>query len=304
MISTKPNIPLGERIVAHIQLADPITWISASVTALCGALASGKGIGFNPTEPRHWGLVALGAVLTGPLCTGFSQSINDYYDRDLDAINDPTRPIPSGRVSLLAARINWITLAVLTFVISLLFLNPWIVILTIIGLILSAIYSVPPIKLKKNFWLGPPAVGVGYVAISWMCGHLIFAPLTIESVITAIANGGLAAGLIFLNDIKSIEGDRRLGMKSMTVALGVHRTLIVAYVTINLFEFVLLILSLNRGNYWVGGFICLGLVVPLYNQVRLYREPTHANFKRYLLVSNPFIALTQIISAFMVGGYI
>jgi chlorophyll/bacteriochlorophyll a synthase len=37
-------------------------------------------------------------VMSGPLLTGYTQTINDWYDRDIDAINEPNRPIPSGRI--------------------------------------------------------------------------------------------------------------------------------------------------------------------------------------------------------------
>ncbi len=303
MISTEQHVSLSRKIRAHIELADPVTWISPVLVCFCGALASGYERGFDWTRPDHWWLMLLGALMTGPLGTGFSQSINDYFDRELDAINDPQRPIPAGIVTLNEARWNWIVLGTATMLVSLVFGQPLIVFFAFVGIVLSVIYSMPPIKLKKHFWLGPPAVGLGYVSMSWMAGHLIFAPLTWQSVVVALINGGLAAGLLFLNDIKSVEGDRKLGLKSLTVAIGVKRTLIVAYATINGFEAMLMILALVWGQYWVAAFILLALVVPIYNQIKLYREPNQQNYVRYLLASNPFVALIQIVSGFLVGGY-
>lgn len=303
MISTEQRVSLSRKIRAHIELADPVTWISPVLVCFCGALASGYERGFDWTRPDHWWLMLLGALMTGPLGTGFSQSINDYFDRDLDAINDPQRPIPAGIISLNEARWNWIVLGAATLLVSLVFGNPLIVLFAVVGIVLSVIYSMPPIKLKKHFWLGPPAVGLGYVSMSWMAGHLIFAPLTWQSVVVALINGGLAAGLLFLNDIKSVEGDRKLGLQSLTVAIGVKRTLIVAYVTINSFEALLMILALIWGQYWVAAFMFLALVAPIHNQIKLYQEPTQQNYVRYLLASNPFVALIQIISGFLVGGY-
>ncbi|MCS6889578.1 MAG: UbiA family prenyltransferase [Chloroflexus sp.] len=303
MISTEQRVSLSRKIRAHIELADPVTWISPVLVCFCGALASGYERGFDWTRPDHWWLMLLGALMTGPLGTGFSQSINDYFDRELDAINDPQRPIPAGIVTLNEARWNWIVLGTATMLVSLVFGQPLIVFFAFVGIVLSVIYSMPPIKLKKHFWLGPPAVGLGYVSMSWMAGHLIFAPLTWQSVVVALINGGLAAGLLFLNDIKSVEGDRKLGLKSLTVAIGVKRTLIVAYATINGFEAMLMILAWIWGQYWVAAFILLALVVPIYNQIKLYREPNQQNYVRYLLSSNPFVALIQIVSGFLVGGY-
>ena len=59
---------------------------------LCGVIASGA----SPAE--HWFLVLLGVVLAGPIVCGMSQAANDWCDRYVDAINEPDRPIPSGRI--------------------------------------------------------------------------------------------------------------------------------------------------------------------------------------------------------------
>jgi chlorophyll synthase/bacteriochlorophyll c synthase len=175
--------------------------------------------------------------------------------------------------------------------------------MAVIGLILSYIYSAPPIKLKKNYWFGPPAVGLGYVTMSWIAGHLIFAPLTWQSAVVGVCHGAVASGMLFLNDIKSVEGDRQHGLMSLAVALGVHKALIIAYFTVNIAQIVLMILALYWGHYIVAGIILVSIVVPIYNQVKLYQEPSQANYIRYLIASNPFVAIIQIISGFMVGGY-
>ncbi|NTU81109.1 MAG: UbiA family prenyltransferase [Chloroflexales bacterium] len=298
---------LAQRVRAHIEIADPVTWISAITVSICGALAAGRGEpGFHLTDMQDLLRVGLAAVLCGPLCTGFSQSINDYCDRDLDAINDPGRPIPSGRLSLRAARVNWMLLGLGTLAIafSLRRYSPWIPLLSIFGLALAAAYSVPPLKLKQRFWLGAPAVGLGYITMSWLVGHLLFAPMTWLSLVAALINGVLGIGLLWLNDIKSIEGDRRLGLQSMTVALGARRTLIISYLVIGAAEVALLLMALLLGYRWVAAVGVLAMLVPISWQVRLYQEPTHVNFQRYMLVSNPLVLLIQVSSALVVGGYL
>lgn len=304
MITTsEKQVSLGKKIRAHIELADPVTWISPTIVTLFGALASGQDIGFQWTSGRDWAMAMLGALVCGPLGTGFSQSINDYFDRDIDAINDPGRPIPAGLVSLNEARLNWIVLGTATLLVSLVFANPLITILAVLGIILSVLYSMPPVKLKKHYFLGPPAVGLGYVSMSWLVGHLIFAPLTWQSVIVAWINGSIASGMLFLNDIKSVEGDRLHGLQSLTVVIGVQKTLIIAFATINLSQALLMGLAFFWGYYWVAAFILLAIVAPIRNQVQLYREPNQKNYLRYLVTSNPFVVLIQVVSALMVGGY-
>lgn len=299
--------PLTRRLQAHLELADPVTWITPISMVICGALAAGQGdLGFHLSNGRDLFLVILVALMCGPFGTGFSQSINDYFDRDLDMINDPSRPIPAGRISLSAARLNWIVLGVATLGIALL-LAPqsiWLPLLAGISLVLSAAYSVPPIKLKQQYWMGPPAVGFGYVFLSWGAGHLTFAPITWPSLLLALISSAMAAGLLFLNDIKSIEGDRQLGMQSMTVAFGARRTLLVAYLIIDFCELLLLGLALLTGNVWATALVALALLIPIISQVQLYQNPTHRNFQRYIIASNPFVVLLQIASALIVGGYI
>ncbi|MEI7771215.1 MAG: bacteriochlorophyll/chlorophyll synthetase, partial [Chloroflexales bacterium] len=81
-------MPLTRRLLVHVELADPVTWITPITMVICGALATGRGVpGFHITDVGDLVLVGLAMLMCGPLGTGFSQSINDYFDRDLDAIN-------------------------------------------------------------------------------------------------------------------------------------------------------------------------------------------------------------------------
>ena len=300
------RVPLTRRLLVHVELADPVTWITPITMVICGAIATGRGDpGFHVASLRDLFLATMAALMCGPFGTGFSQSINDYFDRDLDAINDPARPIPSQRITLGAARLNWVALGLGTMGVSMILARQsiWLPVLAGISIALSAAYSVPPIKLKQHFWMGPPAVGFGYVFLSWITGHLIFAPMSWPSFTLALINSALAAGLLFLNDIKSIEGDRQLGLRSMTVAFGARRTLLIAYLIIGICELLLLALALLAGHLWATAILTLALLVPIASQVKLYREPTHTNFKRYILASNPFVLLIQFISAFIIGGY-
>jgi len=80
----------------RLQLMKPVTWIPLIWGVICGAAASGN---------FHWTLPQVGAslacmVMSGPLLAGYTQTINDYYDREIDAINEPYRPIPSGAIPL------------------------------------------------------------------------------------------------------------------------------------------------------------------------------------------------------------
>ena len=77
---------------AIAELLKPITWFPPMWAFACGVVASGV-----PLSGR-WPLIIVGVLLAGPLVCATSQAVNDWFDRHVDAINEPQRPIPSGRV--------------------------------------------------------------------------------------------------------------------------------------------------------------------------------------------------------------
>jgi chlorophyll synthase len=60
---------------------------------VCGAAASGN---YVWNDPKDIAQLLTCCMMSGPFLTGYTQTINDYYDREIDAINEPYRPIPSG----------------------------------------------------------------------------------------------------------------------------------------------------------------------------------------------------------------
>ena len=79
--------------LAVLELIKPITWFPPMWAYACGVISSGMDIMPNLA------LIILGIALAGPVVCGMSQAANDWCDRHVDAINQPERPIPSGRVS-------------------------------------------------------------------------------------------------------------------------------------------------------------------------------------------------------------
>ncbi len=75
-----------------LELLKPITWFPPMWAFACGAVSSG--IAWR----GHWFVVAAGVLLCGPLLCASSQAVNDWFDRHVDAVNEPDRPIPSGRI--------------------------------------------------------------------------------------------------------------------------------------------------------------------------------------------------------------
>lgn len=203
---------------AMLRLIKPITWFPPMWAYLCGVISSGV------TPSGQWGLVLLGVVLAGPIVCGMSQAANDWCDRHVDAINEPDRPIPSGRIP---GRWGlWIALAMT--VLSLIVgwqLGPWGFGATVIGVLAAWAYSAEPIRMKKSGWWGPGLVGLSYESLPWFTGAAVLsagAP-SMAVVIIALLYGIGAHGIMTLNDFKALEGDRQMGVNSLPVTMGPER---------------------------------------------------------------------------------
>ncbi|MEQ1682824.1 MAG: chlorophyll synthase ChlG [Burkholderiaceae bacterium] len=202
---------------AFAELLKPITWFPPMWAFGCGVIASGV------AADGRWPIIAVGIVLAGPMVCASSQAVNDWYDRHVDAINEPNRPIPSGRIPG-----RWgLYIAILWTVLSLLvatLLGPWGFGAAVVGLLLAWAYSAPPLRLKENGWWGNAACGVCYEGLAWTTGAAVMAggamPQGRSLTLAALYSVG-AHGIMTLNDFKAIEGDRQMGVRSLPVQLGV-----------------------------------------------------------------------------------
>jgi chlorophyll synthase len=184
----------------------------------CGVVSAGKSLADN------WVLIIWGVLLAGPLVCASSQAVNDWFDRHVDAINEPDRPIPSGRMPG-----RWgFDIAVLWTLLSLLWawlLGPWGFAATGLGLVLSWAYSMPPIRLKNNGWWGNSACALSYEGLAWITGAAVMlgGELPAEKTIALALLYSLGAhGIMTLNDFKSVQGDAHMGVRSLPVQLGVR----------------------------------------------------------------------------------
>jgi chlorophyll/bacteriochlorophyll a synthase len=201
---------------AVLELLKPITWFPPMWAFACGVVSTGVSIASN------WHLALVGIILAGPLICAMSQAINDWYDRHVDAINEPHRPIPSGRVpgrwGLYIAMI-WTAMSLAVAAA----LGQWVFIAAIIGLTLAWAYSAPPLRLKQNGWWGNAACGFSYEGLAWVTGAAVMlggALPSVEILLLAFLYSVGAHGIMTLNDFKSMRGDRQMGIRSLPVQLG------------------------------------------------------------------------------------
>jgi chlorophyll synthase len=211
-----PAAPSRPQLRTVAELLKPITWFPPMWAFACGAVASGQALS------AHAGLLLLGLVLTGPLVCASSQAVNDWFDRHVDAINEPQRPIPSGRMPGrwgLGIAIGWTLLSLLWATL----MGPWGFVACALAIALSWAYSAPPVRLKNNGWWGNAACALSYEGLAWLTGTAVMlggAWPGPTSVALALLYSVGAHGIMTLNDFKAIEGDRRMGVASLPVQLG------------------------------------------------------------------------------------
>jgi len=202
---------------AVAELLKPITWFPPMWAFGCGAVSAGVAV------DGRWPLIVAGIVLAGPLVCATSQIVNDWYDRHVDAINEPGRPIPSGRIPGrwgLWLALVWTALSLAVAAL----LGPIVLPAAVLGLALAWAYSAPPLRLKRNGWWGNLAVGLSYESLPWFTGAAVLAGAMprAEVVVVALLYGLGAHGIMTLNDFKAVDGDRRMGVGSLPVRLGVE----------------------------------------------------------------------------------
>jgi chlorophyll synthase len=212
-----PAGPTRPSLATVAELFKPITWFPPMWAFACGVVASGV-----PLLERWW-VALVGVLLAGPLVCATSQAVNDWFDRHVDAINEPHRPIPSGRMPGrwgLYIAIAWTLLSLLVALV----LGPWGFGAAAIGLALAWAYSAPPLRLKRNGWWGNAACSLSYEGLAWCTGAAVMAAGAMphpRSLALALLYSIGAHGIMTLNDFKAIEGDRRMGIGSLPVRLGV-----------------------------------------------------------------------------------
>jgi chlorophyll synthase len=253
---------------AVLELFKPVTWFPPVWAFLCGAVSAGA-----PFSGK-WGLLALGLLLAGPMVCATSQAVNDWFDRHVDTINEPDRPIPSGRIPG-----RWgLWIAIFWSGVSLLIgaaLGPWGFGATVLALLLAWAYSAPPLRLKRNGWLGCAATGLSYETLPWITAAAIMAggaPRP-EILLVALLYGIGAHGIMTLNDFKAIEGDRRTGIASLPVLFGPERAALLACWVMALPQLAVVVLLLAWGAVLSPIIILALLGVQAWAMRRMMTDP-------------------------------
>ena len=281
-----------------LELLKPITWFPPMWALMCGVVSSGV----SPLS--RWTFLIAGILLAGPLVCGTSQAVNDWFDRHVDAINEPDRPIPSGRIGGhwgLYIAIGWtvLSLAVAAFT------GRWVLIATVFGLACAWAYSAPPFRLKTSGWIGPAVVGLTYEGLSWFTGAAVMAgalpPVHVLVVLTLYSIG--AHGIMTLNDFKAVEGDRATGLRSLPVVLGERPAALLASAVMAVPQVIVVALMVMWGHRISAGVVAVLLAAQLALMPKLVSAPAR-NAPWYNATGVSLYVLGMLASALGLGGYV
>ena len=209
---------MAHKIKAFVRLMRPANCILMGFAVMVGAALADKTIFLGSFARLFLGFV------TGFTITAASMVVNDYYDREIDAINEPNRPIPSGIVTPKQVLVFALFLTAIGFVAAF-FTNMYCFALSIVAWIISVAYTT---RGKATGLAGNVLVSL-CVVIPFLYGSL----LATQQIQTMIL---LFAAMVFLSNtgreinkgIVDIEGDKTRDAKTIAVRYGEKTAAIVA----------------------------------------------------------------------------
>ena len=252
-----------------LELLKPITWFAPMWAFMCGLVSAGFSF-----SHANWPVFLAGVLLAGPLVCGTSQAANDWFDRHVDAINEPHRPIPSGRIPGrwgLYIAIAWTALSLVVSIV----LGVWGFVAAVVGLALAWAYSAPPLRLKQNGWFGNAACALCYEGLAWFTGAVVMVGglpdyrITLLALLYSIG----AHGIMTLNDFKSVEGDRQMSVRSLPVQLGVARACELACIVMAASQVVVIALLAMWGKPYHAAVVGALLAAQIVLMARLLKKP-------------------------------
>lgn len=199
-----------EQVRGAVEMTRPGNALAASVLTFIGAFVAG-----GLAAP----LSTAFAVLATGLATGGGNTINDYFDREIDAINNPDRPIPRGAVSARGALVFSAILFVLAVALA--------VTLPLTALVIAGVNLLALVAYTEVF-KGLP--GLGNAVVAYLGGStFLFGGAAVGDMRSVVVLAFLAAASTFtreiIKDIEDIVGDREEGLRTLPIVIGKGRSL-------------------------------------------------------------------------------
>jgi geranylgeranylglycerol-phosphate geranylgeranyltransferase len=275
-----------------VRLMRPVNCVMMGFAVFVGALLA------NPVFLATGLVSVVFGFLTGFTLTAASMALNDYYDRQIDAVNEPLRPIPSGSVSVREALVFVLVFSVVGFVFAYLTSVVCLVAAIIAWLILVAYVTVGKrTGLPGNFLVSAT------VAIPFIYGSLAVTGLVQLNVLLFAAMAFLSnTGREVTKGIVDVKGDSTEGVKTIAVRYGERNAAVVAalfYVSAVVLTPLPLILGLV--SVWFVPFVLVtdvGLVASSALLLRDYSRENARKIKKLILLWFLIGLLAYIFGAF------
>lgn len=253
---SKPDVTTKAK--ALVALARPFTLIAPVLGMLSGGLVAWFSMADRLVTAPVFLLNLLLGALAAALLNSASNAINQVYDADIDRINKPSRPIPTGKIgnveALVFAGVTGVLALVIAGVVS--WLTGQIDTLLMFALAggFSVAYSVPPVRMKSRGWWANVTVALPRGVFLKVAGWSLAASMvSIEAWYIGGIMGLFLLGATTTKDFADIRGDGAYGVRTLPVEFGAVKAArqIAAFL-------VLPFLLIPLGSDWV-----LGVLEPL-----------------------------------------
>jgi geranylgeranylglycerol-phosphate geranylgeranyltransferase len=221
---------MSETARGLLELTRPGNAVASGLLTFIGGFVAGIAGGAGGVALETAPAVRAGAaVFATVLAVGGGNAINDYFDREIDRINAPGRPIPRGAISPRGALALAVTLFGLAVGLALL--------LPLLAIAI-ALFNLVALVAYTELFKGLPGVGnlvVGYLGGSTFLfgGAAVGGALSTVVVLFALAALSTFAREV-IKDVEDIAGDREEGLNTLPIAVGERRALGVASAALGL----------------------------------------------------------------------
>lgn len=270
---------MPEHTVAFIRLMRPVNCVLMGFAVIVGAALADKTISQNRLEPLLLGFV------TAFTLTAASMAINDYYDRKIDAINEPNRPIPSGLVKPTQALLFASVLSATGFLAAF-FTNVECLAVSILAWVIFVAYTT---RGKATGFIGNVLVSlcvvVPFIYGSFLATRQIQLVMLLFVSMVFLANMGREVN----KGVVDVEGDKANAVKTLAVRFGAKTASTIAagfYITAVLLSPLPVLLSLGV-NIWFIPLVLVtdtGLLLSATLLLRDYSRDNARKIKNYVLV--------------------
>jgi geranylgeranylglycerol-phosphate geranylgeranyltransferase len=206
------------KLTGFVKLIRPVNCVMMGFAVLVGAVLATTVLG-----DLKW-LSLLSGFITGFTFCAAAMVINDYYDRSIDAINEPARPIPSGTIKTNEALVFMVLLTLVGFGFAL-WISVWCFVVAAISLVITGTYLTVGKRsgLPGNF-LVSVCVAIPFIYGSFVATNSVGLNVFLFASMAFISNTGreITKGIV------DTKGDRVEGIKTLAVRLGEKKAAVVA----------------------------------------------------------------------------